>query len=149
NVQTNALAPFIGGINRVYNGAQTPLLLAASGGYADLARLLLEKKANPNVRDQFGLTPLQHAARVGSKELTEMLLAAGAEVNARLPADKGVPRLPPEMLGAFGAPRYRGTALHLAAEGGHDEVVKGLLARKADVKACDEQGQTPLHRLLG
>lgn len=36
------------------------------------------------------------------------------------------------------------TALMVAAQGGHDEVVKLLVERGADVRAKDEEGFTPL-----
>ncbi len=37
------------------------------------------------------------------------------------------------------------TGLHLAAAHGHRPVVQKLLARKADVNAQNEHGNTPLH----
>ena len=37
------------------------------------------------------------------------------------------------------------TALHWASDRGHDKMVKGLLAKQANVKAMDAEGQTPLH----
>jgi len=38
--------------------------------------------------------------------------------------------------------------LHLAAEGGHKEMIKILLNAGAPVNAADELGRTPLHRHL-
>ena len=38
------------------------------------------------------------------------------------------------------------TALHAAAEKGHLEVAKVLLASGADFKATDKDGRTPLHK---
>lgn len=52
-------------------------------GQAEAARLLLERGADPNVRDSCRNTPLHAAAAYKDSELAEMLLAAGADVNAR------------------------------------------------------------------
>ncbi|MGB6975863.1 MAG: ankyrin repeat domain-containing protein [Gammaproteobacteria bacterium] len=40
---------------------------------------------------------------------------------------------------------YGNTALHLAAAGGHVELVKQLLAEGVNLEACDYNGDTPLH----
>ena len=145
NYQTFAQPDFIGGINRSFNGMQTPLLVASSGGHVETAEYLLEKKANPNLRDQFGLSALDHAARIGNKQIAEMLIAHKASV-ARPVVDK--PKLV-WALGGFQAGGFAGTSpLHWAAEGGHDEIVALLLEKSADPKTLDTQKRTPLHRLL-
>jgi ankyrin repeat protein len=147
NHQTPARARFIGGIDRVYNGMQTPLLLAASGGHVEIARLLLAKKAKVEVRDQFGLSPLQHAARVGNAELVQLLLDQRARVNLE-PRKGPRPRGPAELLSGWPDLGGGHSALHLAAEGGHAEAVGLLLKHKADVNARDDRGRTPLHRVV-
>jgi ankyrin repeat protein len=48
-----------------------------------LTRRLLEKGANPNVRQAGGWTPLHEAARRGHAEMVALLLGAGAEAAAR------------------------------------------------------------------
>src|SRR5262245_52191399 len=49
----------------------------------------------------------------------------------------------------FPGPRHGSlTPLHLAAETGRADIVALLLARKADPNARDDNGHTPLHRLL-
>ena len=68
-----------------------------------------------------GSTPLHIAA---TKEVVELLIAKGADVNAK---DK-----------------YDMTPLHPAAGRGHKEVVELLIAGGADVNARDEDGDTPL-----
>ena len=68
-----------------------------------------------------GSTPLHIAA---TKEVVELLIAKGADVNAK---DK-----------------YDMTPLHPAAGRGHKEVVELLIAKGADVNAKDEDGDTPL-----
>jgi ankyrin repeat protein len=47
---------------------------------------------------------------------------------------------------AFAAASDRSTALHAAAEAGHREVAKLLLAYKSPIDAVDNQDCTPLHR---
>jgi ankyrin repeat protein len=46
------------------------------------ARLLLERKADPNTRDEMHHTPLMVAAGDGNKSLMELLITNGANVNA-------------------------------------------------------------------
>lgn len=141
NVQTPHRAPFIGGINRYFNGGQTPLLLATAEGHVAVAKYLLEKGAKANVTDQWGYTPLGHAARQGHQELVKVMLKQGV----KLPPEKAEA---PAMRILGGAPASVGTPLHLAAEGGHDVVVAALIEAKHDVNAKDGMYRTPLHRLL-
>ena len=70
---------------------------------------------------------MHHAAKYGRKEVVELLIAKGADVNAK---------------------RNNGqTPLHRAAGGGHKEVAELLIAKGADLNAKIEAGQytgTPL-----
>ncbi|MFC1636682.1 ankyrin repeat domain-containing protein [Planctomycetota bacterium] len=68
-------------------------------------------------------TPLQEAA-YHSKEIVELLLAKGADINA----------------GEGSWP-----ALHSALDAGRFDIVDLLLAKGADVNIRDDKGQTPLH----
>jgi len=79
----------------------------------------------------FGLTPLHTAAGRGHKEIVELLITAGADVNA-----KG---------------DYGWTPLHKAAAAfeDHKEVVELLIAKGADVNAKDMHGETPLDMTYG
>jgi len=67
---------------------------------------------------------LQDAARDGHSGMVELLLAAGADVNAKS--------------------NYGDTALHYAARGGHVDVVELLLEAGADVNAKNKNGRTAL-----
>jgi len=89
------------------------------------ARLLVVHGAKVNVQDKQGNTPLVVAVFRGDHELMKLLLANGADVNARRPLD--------------GA-----TVLHLAVQSGNREIVELLLANKADVNARNNDGLTPL-----
>ena len=69
--------------------------------------------------------PLHLAAEYGRKEVAELLIAKGADVNAK------------EWRG--------GTPLQYAAQKGHNEVAELLIANSADVNAKTKNGRTPLH----
>ena len=61
---------------------QTLLAAAAMYSWPKIARLLLERSADPNARDAQGRTPLHHAA-TASIDSVKLLLAAGADAKAR------------------------------------------------------------------
>lgn len=63
----------------------SPLLYAASGGDAEIVRLLLKAGADLNARNPAGSTPLIMAARFGSEDVVMALLEAGADPAARNP----------------------------------------------------------------
>lgn len=63
-----------------------------------LCRILLEKGANPNVKQAGGWTPLHQAAAHGRRETVELLLSHGADVEARSADD----RTPAQMAEAKG-----------------------------------------------
>lgn len=108
---------------------QSPLVHAAnSGSTRSVATLLEAGNADPNdvVGVAGGGTPvplLVHAMASGAESLSELLIKAGASVNA---AGGGV------------AP------LLLAAQAGSTKLLTQLLARGADVTAASEAGVTPL-----
>jgi len=68
-------------------------------------------------------TSLHRAADAGHKEIAELLIAKGADVNASI---------------------SMGTPLHYAARSGHKEIVELLIAEGADVNAGTRGGMTPL-----
>ena len=104
---------------------QTALLAAASKNHLAIAKLLLDRGANPEYRDPAGWTPLIHATYFGSSlELISLLVEKGANVNTQ--NDRGV------------------TALYLAAAGGHEAYVQHLLKLGADPKLATKSGYTPL-----
>ena len=67
---------------------------------------------------------LHNAARNGHKEIVELLIAKGADVDAK--DEDGW------------------TPLHWAVVNGHEETVELLLANGSDVNAKDNDGETPL-----
>src|SRR5215469_5862446 len=66
----------------------TPLMWAAWWGFPEMVKLLLRHGASLEARDSEGLTALMYAAAAkdrGNTEVLEILLAAGADANARTP----------------------------------------------------------------
>jgi ankyrin repeat protein len=106
-----------------------------------------------------GWTPLWYAADEGHKEIVELLIAKGADVNAKNKGDvtplygaaRSGRKEVAELLIAKGADvnakDVNGTIpLHYAAYEGHKEIVELLIAKGAEVNAkTDVYGRTPLH----
>ena len=78
-VQTLLLAR--ANVNYVPNGRPGPLQIAALADAEDCAAMLLERRADPNLRDRTlaGNAPLHVAALYGDMVLTDMLLGHGAD----------------------------------------------------------------------
>ncbi|MGD2135979.1 MAG: ankyrin repeat domain-containing protein [Gemmatimonadales bacterium] len=114
--------------------AQTPqqdsleaLLEAAGAGDVDRVRALLAYGVDlhAGVSADRPATPLHRAAEAGRAEVIDMLLAAGANVNAG------------DVVGA--------SPLHWAAQSGNRAIVELLLARGADAGNATDGGVTALH----
>ena len=106
--------------------------LAASSGLVKLSNILIEKGANVNECDSFGLRALHHAVMAGHADTVQILLDTGADANASI--DSKQPAL-----------NIEGTPLHLAAHQGHLSIVNILFANNANVNQRATSGQTPLH----
>ena len=57
-------------------------MVAADGGQLDVAKFLVDKRADVNARDSDGSTPLMLAASMGHLNIVKFLVANGADVNA-------------------------------------------------------------------
>ena len=77
-------------------------------------------------RNHQGLTPFLAAAQNGHKDICNLLLALGSDVNETLPGSQK-------------------TALLQASLGGHKASVEALLSWGAAVDPQDHEGSTPLH----
>lgn len=68
---------------------QTPLIVSCEqhGGFADVARILLEAGATVERRDAMGSTALQYAAHGGNIELVQLLLEYAADPTSLLEAE--------------------------------------------------------------
>jgi ankyrin repeat protein len=104
----------------------TPLGLAAFFGHLDTVELLLNNGAKIDVpsRNFLKAVPLRSASVAGHFEIAKLLIARGADVNAR----------------GEGAE----TPLHEVAGVGRIEFAKLLLDHGADINARGEAGKTPL-----
>jgi len=151
----------------------TPLLVAAStNGTAETVGLLLERGADVNAADSIGMTPLIAAASVNDIAVAKLLLAKGAEANAKANVGQAatalmgaahngnaeLARLLMERkveLNVVSADRAgivkngpvlfgNVTALHMATSSGRPEVVKLLLEAGAAVDTPDVRGMTAL-----
>ena len=60
---------------------ETPLWAAASRGYFDVSKLLLDHGADVNIPDKYHETPLWAAASNGHFDVSKLLLDHGVDVN--------------------------------------------------------------------
>jgi cytohesin len=100
-----------------------------------------------------GMTPLHIAAEGGHNEIAELLIAKGANVNAKTndgetPLDKAVHHGQTEITGLLRKHSGKSGAedsVHVAALVGNIEAVKQHLATGTDVNAKADDEWTPLH----
>jgi ankyrin repeat protein len=103
----------------------TPLHFAVAMQNEKIVEALLEKGAKVDEKDKYGDTPLHIAiSNNGNSVIVEALLEKGAKVEAK----NG----------------HGHTPLYVAAMNGYEEIVKVLLAYKADVSAIPEDVRTTL-----
>lgn len=149
------------GANIDYTNASklTPLSFAVRKGHANIIKLLLDEGANPDLVDFKGRSPLFWASYYGYVDIVDVLLKAGADPKvsdnlyynplhiAALEGRSDVVKL--LLSHDFSLATVKGyrkvTALHLAVEGKHVNVVKVLLeASTNSINDKDLYGYTPL-----
>jgi ankyrin repeat protein len=142
----------------------TPLAAAAFKGNDRIVEQLLSHGADPNVVDATGKAAMSYAAARGFAEIVRQLLAAGVDAKVRYGNDltalmwaaghedgvgASAAQRTLDLLLGHGAPvdavddRGR-TALMMAAELGHAEVVEMLIGRGADQGVRDKSGKSAL-----
>jgi ankyrin repeat protein len=104
----------------------SPVADAAMRGDVDQVRALLRVGADVNAAQGDGMTALHWAAESGDVGLAQVLIYAGANLEAQT------------RLGGF-------TPLLVASQTGTADVVRTLLAAGADVHSATTTGETPLH----
>jgi ankyrin repeat protein len=128
-------------------GGRSALVKALMSGQLDTALLLVEGGADVNANTNYSESALRLAARGNTarhEALVKAMLARHADVEAgQLPGNSGFscsPSVPPERT----LRSAEGTALGNAARSGSVEIVRALLAARADVNARQAGWQTPL-----
>lgn len=104
---------------------RTALHVASWQGCTELVDLLLKHGANPNAQDKAGRPPLHSVAWTDNAEVGRRLLQASS-VNIDLACHQGA------------------TALSIAAQEGHANIVAMLLERGANPNHVDKYGRSPV-----
>jgi hypothetical protein len=108
---------------------EDPMIKAAQEDDLQQVQELLPGR-NVNLRDQrSGTTALEHAVRNGNREMTQLLLSAGADVNIRNPGGQ--------------------TVLMMLGEEATSDLVWDLVNNGAKVNQKDNEGNTPLIEAAG
>lgn len=107
-------------VNAVRTDGSSALLYAAYQGDAELVKALLDKGANPNLRNEYGAFALSEAVQQGSQPIVDMLLSHKADAN----------------LGNVEGE----TALMVAARSGNLAAAQALLKAGAKVNAKENWG---------
>lgn len=101
----------------------TPLMMSAAGGHPSFVQMLLEKGADPQKENWYGMA-LHGAAEAGQVGTINILLNHGVDIDMR---------------------DQRGrTALHCATISGHRNAIEKLLKRGAEVNAVCKKNYTTL-----
>ncbi|XP_062569451.1 ankyrin-3-like [Saccostrea cucullata] len=122
-----SISRFLLGLNCDVNGdnRNTALFLAVCNGHYASTKILLENKADVNMRSKYNnRTPLFCASEDGFEDIVYLLLEYEADVNICLHSGM--------------------SPLYVACDSGHSGIVKVLLENDANVNLCECSGWSPL-----
>jgi ankyrin repeat protein len=109
-------------VNLTNKSGENALMLAAFDGELALVKsLVLQKKAAVN---KLGWAPIHYAATNGHLEITQCLMANGAQINALSPSET--------------------TPLMMSIGSGNDQLIKYLLDNGADLRMRNHEGYTAI-----
>lgn len=108
----------------------TPLMCAARERHSGATRVLLDNGAKLSIEGRGGVTALLLSSEQGHSAVTKILTDAGADPAAALSRDRSTP-------------------LHLAATGGHSEVMRAPIEAGACSNSRRLDGATPLYLAAG
>lgn len=161
-------------INETSPDYGSALVMASASGHQALSIFLLDKGADPDVADGFGLTALHYSLKEGIKainmarpelpndpqwmlpnmpELVKSLLAHGANPNSRI--GKGFPPFDYPVFGRStgnSMPHLKqpgATPFFLAAASDDPSLLRLLVSKGADPRLATEEGTTPLMAAAG
>ncbi|KAI8520026.1 hypothetical protein Bbelb_032830, partial [Branchiostoma belcheri] len=113
--------------------------LAAEGGYTDSVSLLLAAGANREAADKVGQTALHKSAGRGHYHAVETILSFGGTADDDTGDTDDVTR---RLVNALD--RQGRKPLHMAAEKGHEKIVRFLLEKNTSINKTID-GRSPLH----
>ena len=149
-------------VNIQNSSGKTPLHYAVTQEHAEITKALLMLGADPNISDHYGQMPLHRAVKFLEAKASVDVLLSEEKINIEANTDLGwTPLQLAAEAGSYYAVRslveaganvnntdmsYGRTALHIAVEGGHKDIVEFLLKNtKIDVNKRNFSGNTALH----
>jgi ankyrin repeat protein len=145
----------------IINPAQPSARRLAPSKTRSMVEVLLEHKADPNLRDKRGNTPLALAVQKGNDEATQLLLKRKADPHqtslsgfaplhyaAMFGNSSGAEMLLAHKANPNAKNQDAETPVHFAANRAFTNVLVLLLDKGGDINACATEGDTPLHKAL-
>ncbi|HML19725.1 MAG TPA: ankyrin repeat domain-containing protein [Candidatus Dependentiae bacterium] len=134
----------------------TPLHCAAFGGWADVAKILIDAHANIDAVSDDYMTPLYVAIKKAQPEIVQVLIQAGADLTGKycegiraidLAIDENIAKYISTAMGSTHSV-FNSTdipPLHRAVDNERMDEIKALIANGANIDAQDYSKMTPLH----